>query len=193
MIDLLCCFFSGLKNETEQGGATSGQNTVAMPVSMSNQATVEFGEAATTRSAIGTGQSSVCNGRLGGSKSAFISANNGRTVDVDTMKSLDGTCELARWSDFGSRPELEVFMANPTFKPNGGSFSRPFLRPDIFHFESGVSMEGRSSGAFVAPVFPARCQPPAQLRCSTIHELLGAVSSTEWVGQGAQGVVLKGR
>lgn len=193
MFDFLCCFISGLKNEREPGGAASGQSTVALPVCISNQATIEHGEAAATRSTNGTGQNSMCIGHMGGSSSAFMSTNNGMAVAVDTMTSLCGPCEPARWSDFGTRPELEAFMANPMFKPNGHSFSRPFLRPDIFHFKSGVSWEGCSSRALVAPVFPASCQPPSQLRCSTIHELMGALSSTQWVGRGAQGVVLKGR
>jgi hypothetical protein len=196
MWTLRCCFFGGENtksaHKTSEGSAVGSSGSDAplqndkSPISRTSSEPLFVSLSQTKGGSFAVNQPDAAD--------AFRpSPNGGVTVAVDVTSPVETPCLPARWSDWGCRPELEAILPSPFVSTNHGSFSRLLQKPESLDLDSTASFGGYNSCVLGAACASAGRQPPVwDLRSCTIAQLLGAVSSTSWVGQGAQGAVIKG-
>ncbi|GLI66121.1 hypothetical protein VaNZ11_009848 [Volvox africanus] len=122
-----------------------------------------------------------------------VALNANATVAIDATAAIESLYLPAPFSDLSSRPELEVLLPNPFRFANRGSFSKLFQMPDSPNLDNLPSIGGHSASILGAASWNATSHksPARGLRNTTIAQLIGSVSSANWVGQGAQGAVVK--
>ncbi|GIL56810.1 hypothetical protein Vafri_12122 [Volvox africanus] len=190
MWSLRCCFTGEARDATAlEGSVTGNRDNRCTHVDSNLTPTVKF--AARNCQEIAEGFPET--GNHGALIADCVALNTNATVAIDATTPIESLYLPALFSDLSSRPELEVLLPSPFRSANRGSFSKLFQLPDSPNLDNLPSTGGHSARILGAASWnaPSRQSPAPGLPNTTITQLIGSVSSATWVGQGAQGAVVK--